>query len=100
MQATVVRILLVSQMYPGRAVGGGAAGVVWSWQYRRRGLEARLPGAVGKTEVISSGVDLERFAVAPAPDGPTSFLCTGSLTERKNVVRLADAFAQVSAQLG
>ena len=29
----------------------------------------------------------------PPPDGPPRFLCAGALTERKNVVRLADAFA-------
>jgi glycosyltransferase involved in cell wall biosynthesis len=47
--------------------------------------------------VVDSGVDLEQFALA-APrsraDGP-AFLCVGSLTERKNVVRLADAFAML-----
>jgi glycosyltransferase involved in cell wall biosynthesis len=45
---------------------------------------------------VSSGVDLERFAVAPAPpDGP-AFVCIGSLTARKNVLRLARAFADVA----
>jgi len=63
--------------------------------YLRRELEAKVPEARGKTEVIDSGVDLERFRVEPAPaDGPR-FLCLGALSERKNVVRLADAFAQV-----
>jgi glycosyltransferase involved in cell wall biosynthesis len=51
-----------------------------------------VPSARGKTEVVSSGVDLERFRPSPAPAGPPRFLCVGSLTERKNVVRLADAF--------
>src|SRR6185312_3443643 len=50
-----------------------------------------------KTEVIDSGVDLERFRVEPAPDGEPTFLCLGALTERKNVVRLADAFKQLPA---
>ena len=45
--------------------------------------------------MLDSGVDLERFRPAPAPDGAPRFLCLGSLTERKNVVRLADAFAQL-----
>jgi glycosyltransferase involved in cell wall biosynthesis len=63
--------------------------------YLRQELETKLPEARGKTEVVSSGVDLEQFAVAPAPPGPPSFLCLGALTERKNVVRLADAFALV-----
>jgi len=63
--------------------------------YLRRELETKLPEARGKVEVVSSGVDLERFAVAPPPDGPPRFLCVGSLDERKNVVRLADAFARL-----
>jgi glycosyltransferase involved in cell wall biosynthesis len=83
-----------------RLVVRRATTVVCVSQYLRRELEARLPEAAGKTEVISSGVDLEQFAVAPAPDEPTRYLCAGTLSERKNVVRLADAFAQVSAQLG
>ena len=72
-----------------------AAAVVCVSEYLRRELEAKLPEARGKTEVVSSGVDLERFAVAPAPAGPPRFLCVGSLDERKNVVRLADAFARL-----
>jgi len=54
-----------------------------------------VPGARGKTHVVDSGVDLERFSVRPAPEGEPSFLCIGALTERKNVVRLADAFERV-----
>jgi glycosyltransferase involved in cell wall biosynthesis len=54
-----------------------------------------VPEARGKTTVIDSGVDLERFRVEPAPaDGPR-FLCLGALTERKNVLRLADAFGRL-----
>jgi len=78
-----------------RIVVRRAAAVVCVSEYLRRELETRMPDAIGKTEVVSSGVDLERFAVAPAPDGPTQFLCVGALTERKNVVRLADAFARL-----
>jgi glycosyltransferase involved in cell wall biosynthesis len=69
-----------------------AAAVVAVSDYLRRELEAKIPDARDKTEVVDSGVDLERFAVTPAPDGPTAFLCVGSLTERKNVLRLAAAF--------
>jgi glycosyltransferase involved in cell wall biosynthesis len=69
--------------------------VVCVSEYLRRELETRLPEAAGKTEVVSSGVDLERVAVAPRPAGPPRLLCVGALTERKNVVRLADAFARV-----
>src|SRR5262249_12352767 len=75
-----------------------AATVVAVSDYLRRELEARVPAAVGKTVVIDSGVDLERFRVQPArpasPSGP-AYLCVGGLTERKNVVRLAEAFALV-----
>jgi glycosyltransferase involved in cell wall biosynthesis len=78
-----------------RLVVRRAAAVVAVSDYLRRELEAKVPEARGKTEVVSSGVDLERFRVEPAPDGAPRFLCIGSLTERKNVVRLARAFARV-----
>ncbi|HEX3453990.1 MAG TPA: glycosyltransferase [Gaiellaceae bacterium] len=72
-----------------------AAAVVAVSDYLRRELEERVPAARGKTVVIDSGVDLDRFRVQPAradtAPGP-AFLCVGGLTERKNVVRLADAF--------
>lgn len=69
-----------------------AAAVIAVSEYLRRELEAKIPEARGKTHVIDSGVDLERFGIEPAPDGEPSFLCLGSLTPRKNVLRLADAF--------
>jgi glycosyltransferase involved in cell wall biosynthesis len=78
-----------------RVVVRRAAAVVAVSDYLRRELEAKVPEARGKTEVVSSGVDLDRFRVEPAPDGGPRFLCLGSLTERKNVVRLARAFAGV-----
>jgi len=78
-----------------RLVVRRAATVVCVSDYLRRELETKIPAARGKTEVVSSGVDLERFSVAPAPGGPPRFLCVGALEERKNVVRLADAFAQL-----
>ncbi|MDX6468717.1 MAG: hypothetical protein QOF75_520 [Gaiellaceae bacterium] len=73
-----------------------ASTVVCVSEYLRQELETKLPAARGKTEVVSSGVDLDRFAVTPPPGppgGPPRFLCVGGLIERKNVVRLADAFA-------
>ena len=74
-----------------------ASAVIAVSDYLRRELEAKVPEARGKTEVIDSGVDLDRFRVEPAPpDGP-AFLCLGALTERKNVVRLADAFERLGA---
>ena len=72
-----------------------AKAVIAVSDYLRRELEAKVPEARGKTEVIDSGVDLERFRVEPAPNGEPSFLCLGALTERKNVVRLADAFGRL-----
>jgi glycosyltransferase involved in cell wall biosynthesis len=64
-------------------------------------LEQRIPEAAPKLEIADCGVDLEAFAPRDAAsarrelgwegDGP-AFLCVGSLIERKNVVRLADAF--------
>jgi glycosyltransferase involved in cell wall biosynthesis len=69
-----------------------AAAVVAVSDYLRRELEAKIPEAREKTEVVDSGVDLERFQLVPAPDGETAFLCLGSLTARKNVLGLARAF--------
>jgi glycosyltransferase involved in cell wall biosynthesis len=74
-----------------------ASTVIAVSEYLRHELEDKLPEARGKTEVVDSGVDLERFAaVEPVTqlDAP-AFVHVGSLTERKNVVRLADAFARV-----
>jgi glycosyltransferase involved in cell wall biosynthesis len=78
-----------------RLVVRRAATVICVSAYLQRELETRLPEARGKVEVVSSGVDRERFAVADAPPGPPGFLCVGALDERKNVIRLADAFACV-----
>ena len=78
-----------------RLTVGRAAAVIAVSDYLRHELEAKVPEARGKTHVIDSGVDLERFRLEPAPpDGP-AFLCLGALTERKNVSRLADAFDRV-----
>jgi glycosyltransferase involved in cell wall biosynthesis len=81
-----------------RRVARRASALIVVSGYLRQELEAKVPEARGKTDVIDCGVDLERFAVARrAPgDGPR-FLCLGSLTERKNVRRLADAFARLES---
>ena len=78
-----------------------AAGVVAVSDWLRARLEAVVPEARGRVEVIDCGVDLERFAPRPAgearaevgwePSG-TAFVCVGGLSERKNVLRLARAF--------
>jgi glycosyltransferase involved in cell wall biosynthesis len=74
-----------------------AAAVVAVSEYLRQELETKIPEARGKVEVVNTGVDLDRFRVEPAPDGPTAYLCVGSLIERKNVVRLAEAFERVGS---
>jgi glycosyltransferase involved in cell wall biosynthesis len=78
-----------------RAVCARARAVIAVSGWLRAELEARVPEARGKTEVIDCGVDTRRFRPQPAPPlGPRpAFLCVGSLTERKNVLRLAEAFA-------
>ena len=80
-----------------------AVSVIAVSEWLRARLEATVPDAHGKTAVIDCGVDLDRFSPADAglaraelgwrPDG-TAFLCLGALSERKNVVRLARAFAR------
>jgi glycosyltransferase involved in cell wall biosynthesis len=87
-----------------RRVVGRADAVVAVSDYLRRELESKAPEARGKTVVVDCGVDLERFRNRePDPlraelgwdgEGP-HYLCVGTLDERKNVVRLADAFAQL-----
>jgi glycosyltransferase involved in cell wall biosynthesis len=72
-----------------------ASTVIAVSDYLRRELEAKVPEARGKTEVVDSGVDLERFTVESAPDGPPRFLCIGSLIPRKNVLRLANVYEQL-----
>jgi glycosyltransferase involved in cell wall biosynthesis len=72
--------------------------------FLRRELLARLPELDGRVEVIDSGVDLERFRPRDAAElrtllgwegEPPFFLCVGTLDERKNVVRLTEAFARL-----
>jgi glycosyltransferase involved in cell wall biosynthesis len=72
-----------------------AAAVIAVSTYLRHELERKVPAAAGKMHVIDSGVDLEQFAVTMPPDGPPAYLCLGALTERKNVVRLAEAFSRL-----
>jgi glycosyltransferase involved in cell wall biosynthesis len=80
-----------------RLVARRAAAIIAVSDYLRRELEAKVPEARGKTEVVDSGVDLERFTMQPAPEGPTRYLCIASLIERKNVLRLARAFERLGS---
>ncbi|HEY3069092.1 MAG TPA: glycosyltransferase, partial [Gaiellaceae bacterium] len=83
---------------------GQADAVIAVSDFLRRELEAKVSQAHGKTVVIDCGVDLERFRpregrearehVGWEGDEPF-YLCAGTLDERKNVVRLADAFARL-----
>jgi len=78
-----------------------SAAIVAVSQWLRRSLEEAVPDAIGRIEVVDCGVDLECFALRDAADARaqlgyegdgTSFLCLGSLSERKNVLRLVRAF--------
>jgi len=80
----------------GRRVVAGAAAVIAVSGWLRDRLVRSAPAAAGKTEVVDCGVDLERFLPLERAPGPApAFVCVGSLIERKNVVRLADAFARL-----
>lgn len=81
-----------------------SASVIAVSDFLRRELVARLPALDGRVEVIDCGVDLERFRNRDAAElraglgwegEPPFYLCVGTLDERKNVVRLADAFARL-----
>jgi glycosyltransferase involved in cell wall biosynthesis len=79
-----------------------SAGLIANSEWLAGRLAEKVPAAAAKTEIADCGVDLETFTPLAADDarrelgwegeGP-AFLCVGSLIERKNVVRLADAFA-------
>jgi len=87
-----------------RATTARAAAVIAVSDYLRQELVAKIPKLSGRVEVIDCGVDLEcfrghdpgeaRLRVGWSDGGPR-YLCVGTLDERKNVVRLADAFARL-----
>ncbi len=87
-----------------RCVIARASGLIANSRWLAQRLVERIPAAAAKLEIANCGVDLEAFVARPAApacerldwggDGP-SFLCVGSLIERKNVVRLADAFGSL-----
>ena len=84
-----------------RSVVARAAAVIANSRWLGDRLTERVPGAAGKLTVADCGVDLDFFVPRAAAaaraelgwegEGP-AFACVGSLIERKNVVRLADAF--------
>jgi glycosyltransferase involved in cell wall biosynthesis len=84
-----------------RWVLGRSTAVIANSRWLADRLTERIPAAEPKIEIADCGVDLEAFSPRPADearaalgwdgDGP-AFLCVGSLIERKNVVRLVDAF--------
>jgi glycosyltransferase involved in cell wall biosynthesis len=85
-----------------RWVLGHSSAVIANSHWLAARLTERIPAAEPKVEIADLGVDLEAFSPRPAAEargelgwdgeGP-AFVCVGSLIERKNVVRLADAFA-------
>jgi glycosyltransferase involved in cell wall biosynthesis len=86
-----------------RRVVRRASSVIAVSGWLRERLLAAVPEAREKTEVVDCGVDLERFAPRDAEAARrelgwnrqgTAFLCLGTLSERKNVLRLARAFEQ------
>jgi glycosyltransferase involved in cell wall biosynthesis len=87
-----------------RWVAGRASGVIANSRWLADRLTEQIPSAAEKITVADCGVDLEAFSPRPAEparrelgwdgDGP-AFLCVGSLIERKNVVRLAEAFERL-----
>ncbi len=75
-----------------RRVISGAGAVICVSEY----LAGRLPGEPRRVEVIDCGVDTSLFVPASRADGEgPRFLFAGSLTARKNVGRLMQAFASL-----
>jgi glycosyltransferase involved in cell wall biosynthesis len=81
-----------------RPVVRGAAAVIANSRWLARRLAGQFPGL--EPDVCDLGVDLAQFDPGtPAAEGLDGehprFLCVGALSERKNVVGLADAFARL-----
>jgi glycosyltransferase involved in cell wall biosynthesis len=84
-----------------RGVAARASELIANSRWLAARLAEWIPSVAAKLEVVDCGVDLDTFKPQPAArarreldwdgDGP-AFVCVGSLIERKNVVRLADAF--------
>jgi glycosyltransferase involved in cell wall biosynthesis len=87
-----------------KAVVSRADAVIAVSDFLRADLEAKIPLARGRTHVIDCGVDLERFRDRPAAEARSTigwdgdeplYLAVGTLDERKNPIRLADAFERL-----
>lgn len=87
-----------------RCVVRRSAAIIANSRWLADQLSVSIPAARAKTTIADCGIDLDRFTPRdPDPareelgwDGPgPAFVCVGSLIERKNVVRLADAFARL-----
>ena len=87
-----------------RSVVGRSSAVIANSRWLADRLIEKIPAAEQMLMIADCGVDLEAFSPRPAADarrelgwdgeGP-AFVCVGSLIERKNVVRLANAFGSL-----
>jgi glycosyltransferase involved in cell wall biosynthesis len=87
-----------------RRVLGRSSAVIANSRWLADRLIEKIPAAEGKLAIADCGVDLQAFSPRRAPEarselgwdgeGP-AYVCVGSLIERKNVVRLAEAFASL-----
>ena len=87
-----------------RRVIGRSAAVIVNSRWLGERLRERIAVPDERLSVADLGVDLGAFSPRPAETArrelgwegeEPAFLCLGSLIERKNVVRLADAFARL-----
>lgn len=92
-----------------RTLAARADSVIAVSRYLADDLEARVPELANRVHVIDAGVDVEtRFTPGlnadararlgarwGAPEPGIAFLFVGTLDDRKNVLRLADAFARL-----
>ena len=77
-----------------RRVVSRAAAVICVSEY----LALRLPGHPRRIEVIDCGVDTATYASSPRAEGEgPRYLVAGSLTERKNLGRLMEAFGRLGS---
>jgi glycosyltransferase involved in cell wall biosynthesis len=87
-----------------RAVLRRASAVIANSRWLGDRLNGLIPSVAGDLEVIDCGIDLSAFTPRSVADArrelgltgnDPAFVCVGSLIERKNVLRLADAFERL-----